>query len=107
MSSLVHFRGGFDEQDAHRIRRAVSAVEEGVAPGLPGESSILGCPWIATFHNTGATEVYTASRVGLPDVLSAESATALASKIRRSSTVGENRRPENGDARANESPSSL
>lgn len=107
MSSLVHFRGGFDQQDAHRIRRAICTVEESGAPGLPGESSVLGCPWIATFNNTGVTEVYTASRVGLPDVLSAESATALASKIRQSSAMGEKHRPENGDARPSESPSSL
>jgi hypothetical protein len=78
-SPLVHFEGNWSTDETDLIQGAVAEAE---AASWPSSVQSGAAPWIATCHDEGATPMYAASRTGVSRVLSAQSADALAEKIR-------------------------
>lgn len=82
MSSLVYFDGAWSTSDAELIEEAVAEAEQADLPDVSSSPEGL-APWISTYQTAETTELYTANRIGVSRVLVANSAPALAERIRR------------------------
>lgn len=80
-SSLVYFEGEWQQHETGLIEAAVEQAETDCPVETHSSST---APWIATSHTAlGESGVYLASRHGLSEVLTAETAEGLARKIRQ------------------------
>ncbi|WP_146110192.1 hypothetical protein [Salinibacter sp. 10B] len=74
-SPLINFEGPWTEPEKEQVTPAVSKITR----LLP--SHLRTAPWIATCHRSDSADMYAISRAGLPEVLAARTAGALAEKL--------------------------